>query len=82
MVTTRKGRKPAKKTTKKTSKKSTKLSSRVETGPVPPYGDPIRGAIARGDAQEMRSVAANARKWLSDVQSALAQLESAIKKSG
>ena len=57
-------------------------AARVETGPVPPYGDPIRGAIARGDAQEMKNVAANARKWMSDVQSALEQLESAIKKSG
>jgi len=79
MVTTSK--KATKKTTKKASKQSVKV--RVpETGPVPPYGDPIRGAIARGDVQEMRSVAANARKWLADVQSALAQLESAIKKSG
>ena len=71
------------KSTKKAAKKSTKKAgARVQTGPVPPYGDPIRGAIARGDVQEMRSVAANARKWLADVQSALAQLESAIKKSG
>jgi Domain of unknown function (DUF1843) len=82
MVTTKKARKPTKKTTKKILKKASKARARVETGPVPPYGDPIRGAIARGDVQEMRSVAANARKWLADVQSALAQLESAIKKSG
>jgi hypothetical protein len=78
MVTTK-----TRKSTKKAAKKSTKKArARVETGPVPPYGDPIRGAIARGDVQEMRSVAANARKWLADVQSALAQLEGAIKKSG
>jgi len=32
--------------------------------------------------QEMKDVAANARKWVSDVQSALKQLDSAIKKAG
>ena len=81
-MVTKKGTKSGKKTTKKSSKKSTKTSARVESGQVPPYGDPIRGAIARGDVQEMKSVAANARKWIADVQSALAQLEGAIKKSG
>ena len=73
---------PARKTTKKTaSKKSTKKkAARPETGAVPPYGDPIRKAIARGDAREMKNVAASARKWLADVQAALAQLDSALKK--
>ena len=77
---------PTKKTsTKKTaskSKKSGKAGARAATGAVPPYGDPIRAAIARGDAREMKNVATSARKWLSDVESALAQLESALKKSG
>ncbi|HEU5131849.1 MAG TPA: DUF1843 domain-containing protein [Pyrinomonadaceae bacterium] len=76
---------PARKTSKKTSaKKSTKktaAASRVESGPVPPYGDPIRKAIARGDAREMKNVAASARKWMADVQSALDQLDSAMTKS-
>jgi hypothetical protein len=49
---------------------------------VPPYGDPIRGAIARGDVQEMKNTAASARKWVADVQSALKQLDTAIKKAG
>ena len=62
-------------------KKSTKKSARVESGAVPPYGDPIRKAIARGDAQEMKNVAASARKWMSDVQSALDKLDSALSKS-
>ena len=62
-------------------KKSTKKSARVESGAVPPYGDPLRKAIARGDAQEMKNVAASARKWMSDVQSALDQLDGALKKS-
>lgn len=71
------------KTSKKKSgaKKSAKKSLKVESGTVPPYGDPIRKAIARGDAQEMKNVAASARKWMSDVQSALDQLDSAMKKS-
>ena len=74
---------PARKTS---AKKSTKKASKSkaagpETGPVPPYGEAIRGAIARGDAQEMKNAAANARKWMSDVQSALKRLEGATKKS-
>lgn len=72
---------PARKTTKKSTKKAgTSKAARTESGPVPPYGEAIRGAIARGDAQEMKDVAANARKWVSDVQSALKQLEGATKK--
>ena len=79
-------RKKARSTAKKSSKSSTKKSAksravRPDTGPVPPYGDPIRGAIARGDVQEMKNVAANARKWVSDVESALRQLDTAIKKN-
>ena len=71
---------PARKTTKKAAKKSTKKkAARPDTGPVPPYGDPIRKAIARGDAREMKTVAASARKWVADVQAALAQLDSALK---
>ena len=73
---------PARKTTKKAAKKSTKkaAAARPDTGAVPPYGDPIRKAIARGDAREMKNVAASARKWMSDVQAALDQLDSALKK--
>jgi len=73
---------PARKTTKKAAKKSTKkaASARPDTGAVPPYGDPIRKAIARGDAREMKNVAASARKWMADVQAALDQLDSALKK--
>ncbi len=73
MVTTKK--------VKKSTKKSATLTrGKVETGPVPPYSEVIRGAITRGDKQEMKSAAASARKWIADVQSALAQLESAMKK--
>lgn len=74
-------RKAAKKSTKKSTKKAGKSkAARPDTGPVPPYGEAIRGAIARGDAQEMKNVAASARKWITDAQAALAQLEGALKK--
>jgi hypothetical protein len=63
------------------AKKSSKKSSKAESGVVPPYGDPIRQAIARGDQQEMKNVAASARKYIADVQSALDQLDGALKKS-
>ena len=55
---------------------------RPESGPIPPYGEAIRGAQARGDLQEMRNTAAGARKWLADATAALEQLESSIKKAG
>ena len=75
-------RKKAASTKKSAAKKSSKVAARPDAGPLPPYGDPIRGAIARGDVQEMKNVAAGARKWVSDVQAALKQLDTAIKKSG
>ena len=77
---------PTRKTSgkKSSAKKSTTKRSAAApaSGPVPPYGDPIRAAIARGDQREMKNVAASARKWMADVQSALDQLDSAMKKSG
>ena len=75
MATTKKAGK-----SKKTTKKSSKKRASIPTGQVPPYGEVIRGAIARGDMQGMKNAAASARKWVSDVQSALAELESAMKK--
>lgn len=77
----------SKKATKKSGKKSTKKSSKrsaaaqLKSGAVPPYGDPIRGAIARGDKREMKNLAASTRKYLAEVESALEQLESSLKTS-
>lgn len=48
-------------------------------GPLPPYGVPIREAIARGNVREMRRVAAAARKWLKDVQASLDAMEKSMK---
>jgi hypothetical protein len=58
------------------SKKSSRSTARI--GPVPPYGIAIREAVARGNAAEMKKVAAAARKHLTEVQSALDKLNAAI----
>lgn len=55
-------------------------SAATRTGALPPYGNPIREAIARGDAKEMKAVAASARKYLKDVQAALDKLDKALGK--
>jgi hypothetical protein len=47
-------------------------------GALPPYGVPIREAIARGDVGEMKKVSASARKYLKDVQAAVARLDRAM----
>lgn len=65
---------------RKTSRKTSARAS-IPNGPVPPYGDPIRKAIARGDVQEMRQLAVSTRKWLNDVNAALAELESSLAKA-
>lgn len=50
-------------------------------GAVPPYGEAIRQASARGEEAEMRKVAASARKWIKDAQAALDKLEQKLAKS-
>ena len=60
--------------------KSATRSAATRPGAAPPYGQAIRDAIARGDAAEMRRVAAGARKHVSDIQSALDRLDKALRK--
>jgi hypothetical protein len=68
---------------KGSSKKgAAKSAARATAGAVPPYGPPIREAMARGDAAEMRRVASSARKWIKDAQAALEKLEKRIGKLG
>lgn len=68
---------------KKAGGKSTKGGARAAvSGAVPPYGPPIREAMARGDAAEMRKVAASARKWIKDAQAALDKLEQKLSGTG
>ena len=76
---------PTKKGSKKGSTKkvsSKKSAAAARGGAVPPYGPPIREAMARGDAAEMRRVAASARKWINDAQAALEKLEAKLGKVG
>lgn len=40
-----------------------------------PYGDTLREAIASGDVQKMRRVAASTRAWLKNINSLLEKLE-------
>ena len=79
MTTSKTSRKSGKKTT---AKKSSRANARPDTGPVPPYGDPIRAAIARGDTRQMKNVAASSRKYLADLEAAVQQLDNALKSSG
>ncbi|HEV2830028.1 MAG TPA: DUF1843 domain-containing protein [Pyrinomonadaceae bacterium] len=63
-----------------TRAKTSKKKSAKTFGAVPPYGPPIRDAIARGNIQEMRAMAKSTRAWLKDVQTALNQLDVRIAK--
>lgn len=67
------------------------VDSSAAMGPVPPYGPPIREAIASGDRTRMRQVAENARQWLKanpghsdfgNAQKALRALEDALGEGG
>jgi hypothetical protein len=67
--------------------KSTKKASKKKTSARRPpiivlYGVPINEAAASGDLRKMKSMAAKARKHISEVSSALARLEKAIAKAG
>lgn len=67
--------------TRKASSKSKSSTASLKSGVVPPYGDPIHKAIARGNLQEMKALASSTRKYLDDVNAALAQLEASIKRA-
>jgi hypothetical protein len=67
-------------TTRKTIKATTVKSkvSALEKPIRPLYGIPIYDAIKRGNAAEMKKLAAQARKHITEVQTALAALEKKI----
>jgi hypothetical protein len=79
-MATKKG--SAKGAAKKGSGKKSASSARATGGAVPPYGEAIRQATARGDEAEMRRAAASARKWIKDAQAALEKLEKRLAKPG
>jgi len=62
------------------ARKTDNATARIESGPLPPYGIAIRQAIKRGNLAEMKKLAAQARKHISDVTAALAALEKKIGK--
>ncbi len=65
---------------KKSASGKSKKATAVKSGPLPPYGVPIKEAIAGGDLRNMKSVAAQARKHVADVERALKTLDAAIAK--
>jgi len=66
------------KAAKKSAKKASKSSKK---GPIIAlYAVPIKQCAARGNLREMKSMAAKAKKHISDVQGALAKLEQSITK--
>ena len=65
-----------------TRKTATKASSKIKPPPVPIhplYAVPIYEVIARGDLQEMRKLAAQAKKYVADIQTAIAKLDRKLK---
>jgi hypothetical protein len=72
---------PVRKATKKSgSKKPAKSKAPIRPGSMIPYGPPIRDAIRRGNPAEMKKVAAAARRFIKQVEAALAALEKKIGK--
>jgi len=68
----------------KSAKKSSAASkSKKALGPgLPPYGIPIRDAIDRGNASEMKSLAARTRKYVAELERALKVLDGKISQHG
>jgi hypothetical protein len=56
----------------------TKKATKIEKPIRPLYGIPIYDAIKRGDAREMKALAADARKHVSELKKAIAALEKKI----
>jgi Domain of unknown function (DUF1843) len=51
------------------------MSEELRAGPVPPYGSPIRDAIARGDLNEMRALYQSVKPALDELEAAIRRLE-------
>lgn len=65
----------------KSAKKPGKKAPGKKGGPIVAlYAVPIKQCAARGNLREMKSMAAKAKKHVSDVQGALAKLEQSIAK--
>lgn len=66
---------PARKASAKKSAKASNKPAKLNVPIIALYAVPIYGAVKRGDAAEMKKLAAQARKHISDVTAALAALE-------
>ena len=83
-MATRKGAKKGSKKSgaKKGSKKPRAVNFRaIRGGSMLEYGDPIRDAVARGDANELRKLATVARKQIRDIEKVVRTLEKNIEKA-
>jgi MinD-like ATPase involved in chromosome partitioning or flagellar assembly len=69
-----------KKPTKEPAYKKISKAKAIRPGSMIPYGPPIMDALRSGDAAEMKKVAAAARKYIKEVEAALAALEKKIGK--
>ena len=66
----------------KASKKPRAVNFRaIKGGTMLEYGDPIRDAVARGDANELRKLATVARQQIRGVEKVLQTLERSIAKA-
>ena len=83
MATSKGAKKGSKKAgAKSAAKKPKPVNFRaIKAGSMLEYGDPIRDAVARGDANELRKLAAVARKQIRDVEKVLRTLEKSIAKA-
>ena len=57
-----------------------KSTSAVKSGPLPPYGVPIKEAIASGDLRTMKAMQKTTQKYIADIEKALKTLEAKIAK--
>ena len=66
----------------KSSKKASakKSAAAARGGPLPPYGVPIKEAIAGGNLGEMKALATRTRKYIAEIEGALKTLDSKISK--
>ena len=77
-MATKKSSKSTKKSTKKGAKKSIKGYGGKKPPIIPLYAAPIYQAIQRGDTNEMKALAKQARDHVASVNSALAALDKKI----
>jgi hypothetical protein len=61
-------------------RKATGRVSKRSIANVPPYGDPIRQAIATGDRVKMKQMSVATRRWITSTEKQLASVRKALEK--